>query len=192
MGVLCNYAAVAADTFSSELGILSPGPPRLLTSLAFRKVPPGTNGGVTGVGTLAGFGGAALMGIVSAVCIPWCDDASRSTGWEAFVFVAVLTLWGGLGSVLDSLLGGSLQASVVDRKSGKVVEGPGGKRVLVHGTRTFDPKKQDDPPSRRIESGMGVLDNNGVNLLMAATMSLGGMVVMGYMWGVPLLSIFLR
>ena len=189
---------MAADTFSSELGILAKGWPRLITSPSLRKVPPGTNGGVSGVGVLAGFGGAGVMAVVAGVCIPWCGDDARSflggaTGMDALVFVAALTLWGGLGSILDSLLGGLLQASVVDRKSGKVIEGPGGKRVLVHGTRTFDPKKQDDPPSRRVESGMmGVLDNNGVNLLMAAMMSFGGMVVMGAVWGIPLSEIFMR
>lgn len=184
---------MAADTFSSELGILSSRGPRLITSLSLRKVPRGTNGGVSGVGILAGFGGAGIIAGVSAVCIPWCDDAGGATATEALIFVAALTLWGGLGSILDSLLGGLLQASVVDRKSGKVVEGPGGKRVLVQGTRTFDTKKSDDPPSRRVESGgLGWLDNNGVNLLMAALMSGGGMVVMGAVWGVELREILMR
>lgn len=40
-----------------------------------------------------------------------------------------MTLWGALGSVLDSVLGGLLQASVVDKRSGKVVEGSGGRKV---------------------------------------------------------------
>lgn len=40
-----------------------------------------------------------------------------------------MTVWGLLGSVLDSVLGGLLQASVVDKRSGKVVEGSGGRKV---------------------------------------------------------------
>ena len=42
-----------------------------------------------------------------------------------------MTLWGGGGSLLDSVLGGLFQASVVDLRTGKVVEGNGGKKVSV-------------------------------------------------------------
>lgn len=45
------------------------------------------------------------------------------------LWVVAMTVWGGLGSVLDSVLGGLVQASVVDKRSGKVVEGSGGKKV---------------------------------------------------------------
>jgi hypothetical protein len=40
--------------------------------------------------------------------------------------------------------------------------------------------------SRRIESGNDLLDNNAVNLLMAAIMSLGGILAASYFWEVPL------
>jgi hypothetical protein len=46
-------------------------------------------------------------------------------------WVEAVTIWGGLGSLLDSLLGGWLQASVVDRRTGKVVEGSGGRKVRI-------------------------------------------------------------
>ncbi|KAI5300202.1 ERMES complex subunit, partial [Ascosphaera pollenicola] len=39
LGIIANYAAVAADTLSSELGILSQSQPRLITSFNLRKVP---------------------------------------------------------------------------------------------------------------------------------------------------------
>ena len=61
-------------------------------------------------------------------------------GWglqEKAAWVVAIFLWGGLGSLLDSALGGWLQASVIDVRSGKVVEGIGGKKVgfcfLSHG-----------------------------------------------------------
>jgi hypothetical protein len=44
-------------------------------------------------------------------------------------WVLAVTVWGALGSVLDSILGGLLQASVVDKRSGKIVEGTGGGKV---------------------------------------------------------------
>lgn len=37
--------------------------------------------------------------------------------------------------------------------------------------------------SRRVESGRDWLDNNGVNLLMAATMSIGAMGIAQCYWG---------
>ena len=44
-----------------------------------------------------------------------------------------VTIWGGLGSVLDSVLGGLFQASVIDSRTGKVIEGTGGKKVSIYG-----------------------------------------------------------
>ena len=145
---LSNYAAVAADTFSSELGILSSSKPRLLTSLNLRQVPPGTNGGITPTGTLAGFAGAFIIGLTSAILLPFCTENTSTTralvnklgvkgdhAWslqEKAALILAVTIWGGLGSILDSALGGWFQASVIDRKTGKVIEGTGGKKVSDH------------------------------------------------------------
>ena len=148
MGSYSNYAAVAADTFSSELGILSKSKPRLLTSWNLREVPPGTNGGVSLTGTLAGFGGAFIIALTSLILLPFCSadpsivgqlSGSKSgleggTGWdwqEKIYWVTAVTIWGGLGSVLDSALGGLFQASVIDSRTGKVIEGTGGKKVSI-------------------------------------------------------------
>ncbi|PYH43946.1 DUF92 domain-containing protein [Aspergillus saccharolyticus JOP 1030-1] len=132
IGIVANYAAVAADTFSSELGILSKSKPRLITSPTFRVVPPGTNGGVTGTGLLAGMLGAFTIALSSAAFLPFCTETPKSrAGW-----VVAVTVWGTLGSVLDSVLGGLFQASVVDKRTGKIVEGSGGKKVLIHPSST--------------------------------------------------------
>jgi uncharacterized protein (TIGR00297 family) len=121
-----NYAAVAADTFSSELGILSKSKPRLITSLTLRQVPPGTNGGVTAAGLGAGLLGSFTIALTSAILLPFCSEFEIR---DRAVWTVALSFWGLLGSVLDSLLGGLLQASVVDKRSGKVVEGSGGRKV---------------------------------------------------------------
>ncbi|KAJ5656575.1 hypothetical protein N7507_008525 [Penicillium longicatenatum] len=129
VGVVANYAAVAADTFSSELGILSKSKPRLITSLTLREVPPGTNGGVTATGLGAGLLGSFTVALTSAISLPFCSERSLQ---DRALWVVAMSCWGLLGSVLDSVLGGLLQASVVDKRSGKVVEGDGGRKVLVH------------------------------------------------------------
>lgn len=189
IGIVANYAAVAADTFSSELGILSKNKPRLITSWNLREVPPGTNGGVTVWGLVAGLIGSLIISASSVALIPFCPGGSSVMGLhEAWVldqrirFAFIMTLWGALGSVLDSLLGGWLQPSVVDTRTGKIIEGSGGMQVLISppsstgSTKAKDAGKQSktDLVSRRLESGsLGLLDNNQVNFLMALIMSVG-------------------
>jgi uncharacterized protein (TIGR00297 family) len=147
IGIVANYAAVAADTFSSELGILSSSMPRLITSPTLRKVPKGTNGGVTLWGLIAGLMGSMIMVTVAMLFVPYCGVSKPGSlagtannglagghGWglsERQYFAWGLVIWGGLGSVLDSFLGGWLQQSVRDTRSGRIVEGEGGKKVLV-------------------------------------------------------------
>ena len=123
---------MAADTFSSELGILSKSKPRLITSPTFRVVPPGTNGGVTATGLLAGVLGSSTVALTSAFLLPLCSGRESYYGVVPRIqWFLVVTIWGALGSVLDSVLGGLLQASVVDKRTGKVVEGSGGKKVGI-------------------------------------------------------------
>ncbi|KAH6968610.1 hypothetical protein HG530_013404 [Fusarium avenaceum] len=246
VGIIANYAAVAADTFSSELGILSTGQPRLITSPTLRKVPRGTNGGVTLLGLGAGLLGSMIIVTASMLFLPSCNEESAHTPaggapWtmlERRKFMGFMVLWGALGSVLDSFLGGLFQRSVKDVRSGKIVEGEGGNRVLVtesaedaaahakkanaraaamqsqgttpeeklHGSAiaddddahagVYDPKDKhrkssfgDQRPSRAIENGWDLLDNNDVNFLMAVVMSVGGMAAAGWYWDVPIQSV---
>ncbi|KAF7715246.1 Uncharacterized protein PECH_002135 [Penicillium ucsense] len=130
VGIVANYAAVAADTFSSELGILAKSKPRLITSLTLREVPPGTNGGVTAAGLGAGLLGAFSIALTSAIILPSCSNGPQIQA--RVIWTLAITLWGLLGSILDSVLGGLLQASVIDKRSGKIVEGSGGRKVLIH------------------------------------------------------------
>ncbi|EXK90601.1 hypothetical protein FOQG_06825 [Fusarium oxysporum f. sp. raphani 54005] len=240
VGIIANYAAVAADTFSSELGILSSGQPRLITSPTLRKVPRGINGGVTLLGLGAGLLGSMIIVTASMIFLPSCSEESSRTPaggapWtmlERRKFMGFMVIWGALGSVLDSFLGGLFQRSVRDVRSGKIVEGEGGNRVLVAESAmdaaahsnvkteamqseakeklggsaivddddahagVYDHKDKhrkssfgDQRPSRAIENGWDLLDNNDVNFLMAVTMSVGGMAVASWYWDVPIQSV---
>jgi uncharacterized protein (TIGR00297 family) len=65
LGVLTAFAALAAlaeaaaDTVSSEIGQVLGGRPRMLTTM--RLVAPGTDGGISLAGTLAGIAAAAMI-----------------------------------------------------------------------------------------------------------------------------------
>ena len=91
---------------------------------------------MTLLGTAAGFLGAFTIALTSALLLPFCAPGtvfnSGTTIWslqDKLLWVLGITIWGGFGSILDSALGGWFQASVVDVRTGKVVEGAGGKKV---------------------------------------------------------------
>lgn len=64
-------------------------------------------------------------------------------------------------------------------------------QVLTSGGQENPAKDGLKGSSRKVESGIGVLDNNAVNVLMAFIMSFGGMMVMSYVWDLPLKSIIM-
>jgi uncharacterized protein (TIGR00297 family) len=104
VGFAASLAAVNADTWATELGVLNPTPPRLMTNLR-KRVEKGTSGGVSVFGTLASLMGSALIGILAAFLYPaellWTDLWSL-----AFL----ITLSGLAASLFDSLLGATVQA----------------------------------------------------------------------------------
>ncbi|CCH44811.1 Transmembrane protein [Wickerhamomyces ciferrii] len=151
-GIIAQYTAVIADTWSSELGILSKSDPFLITT--FKTVPPGTNGGVSKVGLLSGILGSALISGVSIFSFE-NDKISH------FIF---FTITGLLGTIIDSLLGALLQASIVDNQEGKILEALGGGKITNEYLQNNDKVK--------IVSGYDLLSNNGVNVLMATITTL--------------------
>jgi uncharacterized protein (TIGR00297 family) len=98
-GFATSLAAVNADTWATELGVLNPTLPRLITS--WKPVERGTSGAISVYGTLAAAGGAALIAVLAGLV--------RVSG--SFWMVAGLATLGGLfGSMFDSSLGATVQA----------------------------------------------------------------------------------
>lgn len=94
-----SLAAAMADTLSSELGGLFDGP-RLVTT--FERVPPGTDGGVTWQGELAGFFGALLVAAISG-------GLFETVGIDGAIVIAVA---GVVGMTVDSLLGATVEPRI--------------------------------------------------------------------------------
>jgi uncharacterized membrane protein len=106
IGFGASLAAANADTWGTELGLLNPGKPVLLSS--FKRVPKGTSGGVSLVGTLASLGGSALVG--SAAGLLALAGWGHGGNLRSFLQFLVITGSGMFGALVDSLLGASLQA----------------------------------------------------------------------------------
>lgn len=92
-----SLAAVNADTWATELGVLNPNPPRMITNLN-KIVEKGTSGGISLTGTLASLAGSGLIAFLASLL---------TDNWSLFLLI---TFSGLAGSLFDSLLGGTIQA----------------------------------------------------------------------------------
>jgi len=89
---LAALAEAAADTSSSEIGMAFPGKTWMITN--FRPVPPGTDGGISLLGTIAALAGSASVAV-----------AAVATGLATIQQMAIIIVAGFLGTLVDSLLG---------------------------------------------------------------------------------------
>ncbi len=105
LGYAASFAAANADTWATELGVLIPRHPVLATS--FKRVLPGTSGGISLVGSLAAVTGSALVAGMAVFCswMGWTPAGTISL-WMQFLIV---TLSGFIGAVVDSILGATIQ-----------------------------------------------------------------------------------
>lgn len=92
-----SIAGANADTWASELGVLSKQQPVSIKS--FRRVPRGTSGAVSGFGTAASAAGSLLIALTGSYLF------SEGMAWILIVF-----LFGVAGALLDTLLGAYVQA----------------------------------------------------------------------------------
>lgn len=97
-----HFACCLGDTLASELGILSKSPPILITTL--KPVPPGTNGGLSILGTVASLAGGFVMGLTLAITLAIENTACRRD-WVTELVPLLLwgTVAGGLGSLVRSI-----------------------------------------------------------------------------------------
>lgn len=126
-------AAVNADTWATEIGVLSKSDPVLITT--GKRVPPGTSGGVSALGMLATVAGALFIGLISWALIS--VDPS-SCGRSDYCWILLVALLGGVtGSLFDSLLGATVQSTYYcewcQKETERVVHTCGHETKLVKG-----------------------------------------------------------
>lgn len=104
-------AAVTADTWGTEIGTLAPSASWVLNPR--RKVPVGTSGGISLLGTLAAFFGALILAFSFLVCLTIQIELagnSLPSAEKILIILGVATMAGLVGSFVDSLLGATVQA----------------------------------------------------------------------------------
>jgi uncharacterized protein (TIGR00297 family) len=115
-----SLAVAAADTWATEIGERWGGDPRLITTA--RRVQPGESGGVTLVGTAAAAAGALLVALAYG-------------HWRGG---PLILLEGLIGSIVDSVLGATVQARYICLVCRKCIEKPyhcGERAGLIRGYR---------------------------------------------------------
>ena len=146
-------AAVNADTWATEIGVLNPSLPRLVTT--WKPVERGTSGAVSRLGTLAALGGSALVGLAAVLV---------SSQLPLGVALLAACLGGLVGSFFDSFLGATVQSIYYCPSCQKETE--------------RHPRHVCGSPTRHLR-GWRWLDNDGVNFLC----SLVGAIVAVLVWG---------
>jgi uncharacterized protein (TIGR00297 family) len=101
-------AAVTADTWGTEIGLLSKGATVSLPT--FKPVERGTSGGISEHGLIGGITGAIVLALSGYF---WYDDDRTAM---------VIVIAGTLGSLADSILGGTMQSQYRCTVCGKLTE----------------------------------------------------------------------
>lgn len=152
---LAHYCTANADTWASELGVLSTHDPRLVTTLFTRVVPRGTNGGMSLFGTAASGAGGAFIGAIFWLFsyLPSLQGNGQQAAAQYPVLIYSL-LCGLLGSLVDSVLGATVQATYYSKE----------RKCIVKHTSPAERTASKDKSIVRI-CGADILSNEAVNFL---------------------------
>ena len=140
------FACCAGDTWASELGVLSKSKPRLIIK-PWKQLPPGTNGAVSMVGLAASAAGGILMGLIHGLFVQggiasllpfnlpsWLGTISLDAFKREVLILSLVGFIGGFGgSLLDSLLGATIQVTYYDKEEQKIVKRAGPNATKVAG-----------------------------------------------------------
>mgnify|MGYP000252837667 CR=1 FL=1 len=162
IGAAASFGAANADTWAGEVGMLSHRRPLLI--IDGKPVERGRSGGITPLGLGASLGGAlfiAVLFLLLALFHPLFFPGVSAA--ELCLFAAIAAAGGFLGSLIDSVLGATLQVQYTDYRTGAFTERP----VSPEG------------PNTRAR-GLPFINNDAVNFisfLLAGAVSVGILIL---------------
>ena len=155
LAYLAAVAAAMGDTLATEIGLLNPTPPRLITK-PWKIVEPGTSGGVSFLGYTASALAGAIVGFLGYI-LGVVPEASE-VNFALFLLVVVVSTI--IGVTVDSIIGATVQAQYRCTVCGKLTEKP------VHCGK----------PARLVK-GYEWIDNHVVNILGIGSAALAVIVL---------------
>jgi uncharacterized protein (TIGR00297 family) len=142
---VASLAAANADTWAGELGVLAEKPP--VSIITMKRVARGISGGVSLLGFSSAFFGALFIAFVFAAGNLAADLVPAR--FAALIVPAALA--GFLGSLIDSLLGATIQAQYLSAEGGALTE-----------------KSKSAGVANRLVRGFAFITNDAVNLASTA------------------------
>jgi uncharacterized protein (TIGR00297 family) len=137
-----SFAAANADTWASELGILSRTKP--ISILNFKIVEKGVSGAISMLGTISALIGAGFIAVIFFV--GYVLKFGFNT--QAIVFSMIVAILGFAGCIIDSFLGATIQAKYRCEICGKITE-----------------KKVHHERSTKLVAGLKYINNDTVNFI---------------------------
>ncbi len=137
-----SFAAATADTWASEIGVLSRKKP--ISIVTFKRIENGMSGGVSLLGTFSALCGAGFIAVIFIVLSYILNGINNNI----FIILCIISIFGFFGAIIDSILGATVQGSYLNEKDKIITE-----KKISNGSR-----------NKKIK-GFDFINNDAVNIL---------------------------
>ena len=127
LGAICSVATSNADSWASEIGVLSKKAPVMITT--FKPCKAGISGGVTKLGTLGGIGGSVFIALVTSLLY---NHLPLQISRQNIFFIVSIS--GIAGLLLDSVLGATIQV-IYQNQDGDETESATSSTKVIRGIK---------------------------------------------------------
>lgn len=135
-----SFGVSTSDTWASEVGVLSKNKP--ISILNFKPIEKGMSGGISILGTIFAFLGSAFISIIFFIAYMVIYNNIQ----QGINYSLLCLLLGFLGSVIDSILGASIQA-----------------QYYCEDTKGFTEKRVYKNKTNKLVKGFSIVNNDVVN-----------------------------